>query len=578
MRMNDGRKPSAGAERTRGRKILLLRFLGFAFCAGLIGLLYAEENWRGRRAWENCKRRLASQGVKQNWAETIPEPVPADENFFGVPEMQKWFVGRGDGGWNDLSKELSSPTYPGINIDSNAARITVAELTVGLAGGAAPDGAVALRWDDKAASAEAARLVTNAIGPTATAPESSIGVGLMLRRPEEVHAARIFLQCQAAPTEKDLQNFLPDSILRAKPDLSERVLKIEPGGGGSYRLTMPVLARVDDYLAWSDKLEPQFALIRQALLRPKARMAGSYEYQQTVPTPNFVSARHLAQILAARAECHFLLGQPGESLRDLTLAHDFCHPVFEANKPMMWLGAMINSAIRGLYATQVSEGVRLKAWREPQLAVLEEQLKTIQILPPVQQAFDIDRMQTCNALDRNTNTWTTPSSAAIGGVFPAGWGYQKMAARINIELEFASGLDAARSFIFPDKVEAAMMKARSFTNGTPYAAIASLGTINFLRICQNAAHSQTQVNQALIVCALERHRLAHGEYPETLDALSPQFIDKIPRDVIGGQPPHYHRAADGTFILYSMGWGGTDKGGVRGPAFQSKDCDAVWPE
>jgi hypothetical protein len=523
-------------------------------------------------------RSLRDHGVKLNWAETIPEPVPEDENFFGVPEMQRWFVGRGPDGWNDLSKELSSPTYPGIDVDSNATRIPVAELTVGLPGVPAPDGAVALRWDDPASSAEAARLVTNAIGPTATAPESSIGVGLMLRRPEEVHAARIFLQCQTAPAEKDLQKFLFDSILHAKPDLSEPVLKIEPDGSGSYRLTMPVLTRVDDYLAWSDRLEPQFALIRQALQHPNARMAGDYEHPQVIPTPNFVSARHLAQTLGARAECHFLLGQPEESLRDLTLLHDFCHPVFEENKPMTWLGAMINTAIRGLYATQVSEGVRLKAWREPQLAALEEQLKTVQILPPVKQAFDMERMQTCNTLDRNTNTWTTPGNSAFRGVFPRGWGYQKMAARIHLDLEFGASLDIARTLIFPDKLEAASMKAQAFTNRTPYAAIASLATVNFVRVCQTAAHSQTEVNQALIVCALERHPLAHGEYPETLDALSPQFIDEIPRDVIGGRPPCYHRAADGTFILYSIGWGGRDKGGVRGASFQSKDCDWVWPE
>ena len=41
-------------------------------------------------------------------------------------------------------------------------------------------------------------------------------------------------------------------------------------------------------------------------------------------------------------------------------------------------------------------------------------------------------------------------------------------------------------------------------------------------------------NEAQIVCALERYRLAHGEYPGTLDALSPQFIEKIPHDIIGG--------------------------------------------
>ncbi len=38
------------------------------------------------------------------------------------------------------------------------------------------------------------------------------------------------------------------------------------------------------------------------------------------------------------------------------------------------------------------------------------------------------------------------------------------------------------------------------------------------------ALAQTDVNLARVACALERYRLAHGNYPETLDALAPQFI------------------------------------------------------
>jgi hypothetical protein len=129
----------------------------------------------------------------------------------------------------------------------------------------------------------------------ARAPQSRIGVGLMLRRPEEVQVAQIFLQCQTAPTLKTLQAFLPDTILHADAGLPERVLKFEPDGSDAYRVTMPVLARVADYLAWSDGLEPQFALIRQALRRPHSRMQGFYGNPNTVPGPNFRSVRNLVQ-------------------------------------------------------------------------------------------------------------------------------------------------------------------------------------------------------------------------------------------------------------------------------------------
>jgi hypothetical protein len=68
-----------------------------------------------------------------------------------------------------------------------------------------------------------------------------------------------------------------------------------------------------------------------------------------------------------------------------------------------------------------------------------------------------------------------------------------------------------------------------------------------------------------VAIALERYRLARGEYPESLDALAPQFIAKVPHDVIGGQPLHYRRTDDGQFVLYSVGWNERDDGGVIGP-------------
>jgi hypothetical protein len=85
------------------------------------------------------------------------------------------------------------------------------------------------------------------------------------------------------------------------------------------------------------------------------------------------------------------------------------------------------------------------------------------------------------------------------------------------------------------------------------------------------ARNQTLVHEALIACALERYRLAHNSYPETLDALVPQFLAQIPPDIIGGQPLHYRRTNEGKFLLYSIGWNEKDDGGKPG-----SDDDWVW--
>lgn len=53
-----------------------------AIFATLIAIFYTEEDWRGKRAWKNCKRELEAKGAVLDWNAYIPAPVPDDQNFF----------------------------------------------------------------------------------------------------------------------------------------------------------------------------------------------------------------------------------------------------------------------------------------------------------------------------------------------------------------------------------------------------------------------------------------------------------------------------------------------------------------
>jgi hypothetical protein len=421
---------------------------------GLVGLFYAEENWRGKKAWEQCKRVLRTQGIALDWTNYIPAAVPQNENVFGVPEMVRWFHGAVGIGWSDLAGTLPSQTYPGLNIGSNTARMPVVELVIGLSGTPGPDGFTVLRWSEPASRIQAARMLNDALGPTARAPQSLIGIGLMLRRADEVQPAQIFLQCQTAPSVKELKEFLPDSIVHANNGLSERVLRFEPDGDRSYQVTMPRLARAADYLAWSDGLEPELALIRRALERPYSQMPGFYLEPKRVPGPNFQAVRNLSQTLGARAQCHLLLGRPEEALADLTLVHDFCRRILAEQQPATLLSAMVNQAVRGLYAAQVGEGLRLHAWREPQLTLLQEQLKTINVLGPVKEAFTAQAAIIYRALE------SVPSAGMVrrtvlAGLYPPGWGFRHVAARLDLDFGRLACFDSTNQIIFADKVIAA---------------------------------------------------------------------------------------------------------------------------
>jgi hypothetical protein len=114
-----------------------------------------------------------------------------------------------------------------------------------------------------------------------------------------------------------------------------------------------------------------------------------------------------------------------------------------------------------------------------------------------------------------------------------------------------------------------------------YYKIQSLMVFPAISTCvMKIARIQAQVDLARMACALERFRLAHANYPETLDALAPQFIEKIPNDVINGQPLHYRRTDNDSFVLYSVGWDEKDDGGTvvlfKGGTVDPKKGDWVW--
>jgi hypothetical protein len=444
----------------RGMRRILV---GIAILATLAAIFYTEEDWRGKHAWENCKRELEAKGEVLDWNAYIPPPVPDDQNFFKAPKMQEWFV----------RVPFRTPTNELSGLSTNGLSTAI---------------------------------ITNEIVAT-------------------------------------------------------------------------------NYLKWSDQFQPQFEQIREALKRPYARMDGDYSIPYEIPIPNFIRVRALAQTLTQRAKCHLLLGQPDKALQELTLLHDMRHLLEAAptGKPMTLVAAMINVAVTGLYTDTIAYGFQRQAWQEPQLAALQEQLADINLTPFVGEALKAEQASVCHTAEimtfREINSIVTevPPHKTLWqkiknlksyryDLMPRGWIYQNMVVyALLIQLPIESFAPTGE-VVSPQKIENAIFNVTaSLDHYSLFKMLAAIGIPNFTRAMQTTAHNQTMVNEAQIVCALERYHLAHGEYPETLDALAPQFIEKIPHDIIGGQPLLYRLTDDGKFLLYSVGWNEKDDGGKESP-------------
>ena len=66
------------------------------------------------------------------------------------------------------------------------------------------------------------------------------------------------------------------------------------------------------------------------------------------------------------------------------------------------------------------------------------------------------------------------------------------------------------------------------------------------------ASSFACLRTSIAAIAIERFRLAHGQLPNTLNELVPQFLSTVPDDPFDGQPLRYHRLDKG-YVIYSIG-------------------------
>ena len=578
------------------RRILI----ALAILASLIAIFYAEEDWRGKRAWENCKRELEAKGMVLDWEKFIPPPVPDDQNFFKAPRMAGWFIKKPPGYMgpftNDFADGSLFATLEKYRVKTNS--ILIADLTIEppAANFKAAGTNIVFKLDDAWARRHVVELIRDNLGSSTMGAQ---GFTLMAKPLNQIRPVRLVVQTDKLPALDEITALFPTNIVPA--GLGN--LQIEAGvESNSFCVwidpfpAIPNSAQVyaaSDYLEWGDGFKTNFDLIREALKRPYARIDGDYTQPFAIPIPNFVAARFLAQTLASRTQCYLLLGQPEKALREMTLLNDSRHFLERTptGQPMTLVDAMINVAITGLYANTIADGLQKHAWQEPQLAALQEQLKKIDLLPTVAGAFKME-------LAGSTRTFETHPAYKLAGLFklvdlvsggasaskktkagtfwwllknpmylflnlaPRGWWYQNLANCAVYESKSLDGFDLEHDTLSPRLFDEVTHNLNQFLDHkSPFNLMASVAVPNIAKASQTLAHNQTLANEAQIVCALERYHLARGEYPETLDALVPQFIEKLPHDIIGGQPLHYRRIAGGKFLLYSVGWNETDDGG-----------------
>jgi hypothetical protein len=263
------------------------------------------------------------------------------------------------------------------------------------------------------------------------------------------------------------------------------------------------------------------------------------------------------------------------------------------------LSHLVRIAMLQLLLQPVYEGLAEHRWSEEQLVELDVELVKLDFLTDYRLSMrgefthhDItieyyhqhpEQLVDHSGDDDNSHVMPFPVRIAWRlRLIPTGWFYQNRLRCARMVVEFYIPLaDVNRGAFSPALARRgdAVLSAETKTF-SPFNVVERMLLPGLDNGVKKFACAQASVDLARVAIALERYRLAHGDFPESLDVLAPQFIAKLPHDVINGQPLHYRRTSDGQFLLYSVGWNETDDGGevgrIKYGAPNISEGDWVW--
>jgi hypothetical protein len=178
--------------------------------------------------------------------------------------------------------------------------------------------------------------------------------------------------------------------------------------------------------------------------------------------------------------------------------------------------------------------------------------------------------------------FTDDSSDTALNWMPSGWYYQNMVLVGESYRDYLlPAVNASNHAVTPalgDEMDEDITTRRL----GPYNIFAKVLLPALSKASQRTARGQTLVDETAVACAIERYRMQHHEWPDTLNALVPAFISKTPNDLFKPQPLRYKRNSDDSYLLYSVGWNLVDDGGVTAHTPGSKPSpdpnkgDWVW--
>lgn len=437
------------------------------------------------------------------------------------------------------------------------------------------------------------------------------------KRTEEAEGEKFALSGFVPPSVPDDQNFALTPLLRPPLDYThttngvkwrdtnawQHLMDINLGGGGSGQPpelgdpeqgALADLKVAGDYyrnnshfpksaaqasdaevvLTALNKFAPDLQELRDAAAtRALSRFPIEYslEPSSSILLPHLACVKGITSVCELRAVAELETHRTSDAFADLQLAFRLSDSI--RDEPIL-IDHLVRIATLNIAVQGIREGIARHAWSDSQLLEFEQYLVKLNLLAEYEHALRGERALNLSSLDyirrhgsagllgRDENA-SLPLVNSVNWL-PSGWYYQNMRLTAEMYRDYIlPAIDASNRVVSP--VLSSQMQANlDQLRISPYSLYAKMLISSLAGSATRPARGQTWVDEARVACALERYRLEHHTLPSNLAALTPQLLPTIPNDLFDGQPLRYKPSADGSYILYSIGWNGVDDGGVAG--------------
>jgi hypothetical protein len=360
-------------------------------------------------------------------------------------------------------------------------------------------------------------------------------------------------------------------------------------------ITKPTSDPARDLLVLLETGAPGLQQLRDAAARPGCRFPTEWEKGVATPVPHLAELLNAGRLFRISASTRLAAGDVAGAATEID--HLFRMHTALCGEPSMIAG-LTRSAIFTHAIHAIREGFASGRWSDAELASFERSLSICNPLAELRFSLASERGFMNSELDRIAqmppgDLWklaelvSDPSGRnavhpAWMALYPRGW------MRLNM-IRSNEYFDTLSAFFEP-------VAGRERDVIPPHATVddwirTHLGTSAWSRSYHLFLHlflpaidgveagflaMHASQHQVRIACALERFRQARGALPEKLDALVPQFLQAIPKDICDGQPMRYRRDPGDSYVLWSVGWNRVDDGAKPEEKDKSPREQADW--